>query len=341
MSPADPPQGPVVLMLPVYDDWPALALLIGRIDAALAEAERRVDVLAIDDGSRRRAGPDLLAEAGELRSIRSVSVLGLRRNLGHQRAIAVGLAWLERRGEHGAVVVMDADGEDDPADVPRLLAACAEHDWHPVVFAERTRRSESPLFISLYHTYRLLHVLLTGRGVRVGNFSVVPRRHLPSLSVTGELWNHYAAAVFRSRLPTRLVPTRRARRLSGQGTMNLTSLVVHGLSALSVWGDVIGVRLFIAASTLIVLATVALIGVVATRLFTDLAVPGWATAAAGLAVVVLLQALTFAALFILTILGGRQAPSFLPRRDHKHYVAGLRRLYPPSDNTSEATPADD
>jgi hypothetical protein len=110
--------------------------------------------------------------------------------------------------------------------------------------------------------------------------------------------------------------------------MNLTSLVIHGLSGLSVWSDVIGVRLLIAAVGLITFSFLTLVGVVLVRLLTPFYVPGWATAAAGLSAVILLQALTFAALFILTILGGRQAPSFLPRRDHKHYVAGVRPLHP-------------
>jgi hypothetical protein len=67
--------------------------------------------------------------------------LRLRRNLVHQRTIAIGLAHI---GEYEArdVVVMDSDGEDDPRDVPRLVARMQEERGRSV-FAERTRRSES------------------------------------------------------------------------------------------------------------------------------------------------------------------------------------------------------
>ena len=57
-------------------------------------------------------------------------VLRLRRNVGHQRAIALGLTYLQVEAGCEAVIVMDADGEDRPADVPRsrpVTSACSCH----------------------------------------------------------------------------------------------------------------------------------------------------------------------------------------------------------------------
>ena len=96
-----------------------------------------------------------------------------------------------------------------------------------------------------YAMFKLLHRVLTGKGVRVGNFSVMPRRRLSSLVVVAEIWNHYAAAVFRSRQPHCMIPTHRSRRLCGSSSMNFVSLVTHGLSAISVYSDVVGVRLLV------------------------------------------------------------------------------------------------
>ena len=67
--------------------------------------------------------------------------------------------------------------------------------------AERGRRIEGVKFKMFYMCYRLLHFLLTGRGIRVGNFSVLPIHHLNSIVAYPELWNHYAAAIVDSRLP--------------------------------------------------------------------------------------------------------------------------------------------
>ena len=80
----------------------------------------------------------------------------------------------------------------------------------------------------------------------MGNFSVIPRERLASLVVVSELWNHYAAAAMRSRQPFCTIPTRRAERLDGESKMNFVGLVVHGLSAISVYSDIVGVRLLIA-----------------------------------------------------------------------------------------------
>ena len=156
---------------------------------------------------------------------------------------------------------------------------------------------------------------------------MIPRARLSSLVVVSEIWNHYPAAVFRSQQPYATLPTARSRRLSGRSRMNFTRLVVHGLSALSVYSDIIGVRLLIATMALIVLAAGGLLATTAIRLTTSLAIPGWATNAFGILLVILFQAIMFSVLFILMILGGRQDSSFLPLRDYGYYVGAMRGLY--------------
>ena len=233
----------IVILIPVFNDWASLEELLPRLDQELSRSGVGADILVVDDGSLLDA--DGLFDAGSFHAIGRIDVLRLRRNLGHQRAIAVGLAYVEDCLGASAVVVMDADGEDDPADVPRLLARLREEGHQKVVFAERSRRSESMTFRIFYVFYKVLHYLLTGKGVRVGNFSAIPRRRLSSLVVVAEMWNHYAAAVFRSRQPHCMIPTRRGRRLCGRSSMNFVSLVAHGLSAISVYSDVVGVRLLV------------------------------------------------------------------------------------------------
>jgi hypothetical protein len=221
---------------------------------------------------------------------------------------------------------MDGDGEDDPADVPRLLEHVEEDGGDRIIFADRTRRSESLGFRAFYALYRMLHRLLTGQKVRVGNFSAIPRRRLSSLVVVAEIWNHYAAAVIRSRQPHRSIPTRRAARLCGRSTMSFVSLVTHGLSAISVYSDVVGVRLLVLS---VFLAAVMLVGIVVAtivRLTTELAVPGWATTTVGLLLILLGQAVMAAFIFSFMILGSRHSSPFLPLRDYSFFVWSVRRL---------------
>lgn len=316
MAPTSNPFRLVVLM-PVFDDWEATALLLPRLDEALAEAGLTARVLVVDDGSIQ--SEDGLG-AVSTRALEQVDVLRLRRNLGHQRAIAIGMAYVEENLPCEAVVVMDSDGEDDPRDVPRLVAHMRSQALDQIVFAERTRRSESRVFQLGYWSYCFIHRLLVGFGVRVGNFSVVPRARLRQLTVVSELWNHYAAAVFRAQIPFTTIQTHRAPRLTGSTKMNYTGLVTHGLSALSVHGEVMGIRLFLGSLVLGVLTLLALITVVVVRLGTDLAIPGWASTLSGLLVILLFLLAMSAAMFTFVILSSRSGSWFLPARDYAYFV---------------------
>lgn len=316
---------PLLVLIPVYNDWVALDRLLSGLDDALAEAGLEAGVLAVDDGSP--IPPAEVPEGRSFRALRHVDVLALRRNLGHQRALAISMAFVEDRGRCEAVVVMDSDGEDDPRDVPRLLTKYREEGGTRIVFAERTRRSESLLFRVFYAIYKVVHLALTGQAVRVGNFSVIPRRRLASLVVVSDLWNHYAAAAFRSRQPYCTIPTRRAKRLHGKSTMNFVGLVIHGLSAISVFSEVVGVRLLVLTMGVVPLTLAGIAAILYIRFFTDRAIPGWATYGVGILTILLCQALMFIVIYSFIILSGRQSSAFLPRRDYSYFIGGVRPLY--------------
>ena len=305
------------VLIPVYDDWAAVARVISELDAT----GRRFDILLVDDGSVTPCPAALTQVAGA----GSIEVLRLRRNLGHQRAIAIGLAYLESRGDQSPVVIMDGDGEDQPSDVLKLLDA-ANATPGRIVFAERTRRSEGWLFTTLYHAYRGAHWLLTGERVRVGNFSVIPSSLLPRLVAVSELWNHYAAAVFKSRLPYTTLPTARGVRYAGNSTMNYVALVTHGLSAMAAFGDRIGVRLLTATVLMALAAGAALTFALAGPLLAGEGLPSWGPIAILVFFSVVFQALAVSLTFVFVILGSRDSSTFLPIRDYTHYILDVTSL---------------
>ncbi|MEO6419081.1 MAG: glycosyltransferase, partial [Polyangiaceae bacterium] len=173
------------IVIPIFNDWGVATLLLEHVDRVLIEHGLSADVVLVDDGSTQQ--PDQFV-CPPLAGIASVGVLELRRNLGHQRAIAVGLTYVHEHMKPVAVVVMDGDGEDNPEDIPRLVAKLKKEGNRKVVFAERTRRSEPILFKMFYRLYRVLHVLLTGYRVRVGNFSAIPALALSRIVVISEMW---------------------------------------------------------------------------------------------------------------------------------------------------------
>ncbi|HTU63857.1 MAG TPA: glycosyltransferase [Polyangiales bacterium] len=303
-----------LVLIPNFNDWEPLAVVLEQLDVALARCDAEVNVLIVDDASTQAARAALPV----LDHIKDVSVLPLRRNLGHQRAIALGLAYVEQNIACDAVLVMDGDGEDGPADVPRLIDAMRTSQ--DVVFAERTRRAEGALFRTLYLAYRGMHWLLTGRGVRIGNFSILPRAALHRLVAVSELWNHYAGAVLRARIPYRTLPTYRRKRIAGKSHMSFVSLVTHGLSAMSVQLDVIGVRLLVANALCWLGMALSLTCVLAVKLFTNLAIPGWASTISMLLAILMTQSASLALGFVFMTLQSRMSHGFLPLRDYVYYV---------------------
>lgn len=116
-------------------------------------------IVAVDDGSvRQPLHPEAITAAG-LQGV----VIKLRRNVGHQRAIAIGLSYVaEHFGDTHYVVVMDSDGEDTPGSISELLGNLdsAKID---VVVATRKSRVETLKFRVFYVIYKYLFSLLSGR----------------------------------------------------------------------------------------------------------------------------------------------------------------------------------
>src|SRR5207302_7995807 len=175
-----------------------------------------------------------------------------------------------------------------PLDIAALLAAGQLHPAH-VVLARRAKRSESSAFRFWYFVYKLGFHLLTGQAINFGNYSLIPMAAVRRLVHMPELWNNLAACILRSRLPYTTVPTVRGSRYSGRSTMNLVSLVVHGLSVMSVHGDVIFVRALLVAAFVAAASIAGIAAVTITRFATDLAIPGWATTALVDLLIILLQ----------------------------------------------------
>lgn len=312
-----------VVLMPVFNDWTAAEALLARLGAVLHAEGLGADVLVVDDGSTHPV-PAGFGSGGRLAG--ALSLLRLRRNLGHERAIAVGLAFLHAQGGCDETVVMDADGEDDPVDVPRLVAQMGGRREPLVVFAGRARRSEGALFRLGYLAYRVLHRALTGLSIRFGSFSLLNGAALGRLVAASELWNHYAAAVVKSRLPYEIVATRRGTRLAGSSAMNIPALVIHGLSALSVYSEMVGIRVLFFLGGLMALLGTGLVTVVAVRLFTPWAVPGWASTVGGLILVLMAQTFLLLVGGVFFVLHARSALSVIPSRDHVHFLLEHRVL---------------
>jgi glycosyltransferase involved in cell wall biosynthesis len=315
----------IAVVTPVLDDWQSFAILVRQIARHTPSNVESIEIVAVDDGSVDGFDPSALALPDDGR-ISAVRIVHLALNLGHQRAIAAGLVTLSARKDLDAVIVMDSDGEDRPEEIPLLLAA-SRASPDRVILAHRAKRSESAVFRMAYGAYKFFFRLLTGRGISFGNFSLLPIAAVRRLVHMPELWNNLPAAIMRSRLPFTPVSTVRGKRYEGRPKMNFPGLVMHGLSAMSVYTDLIFVRVLLAAAAVSMVAFVTICVVMAIRLGTTLAIPGWATTVLGDLVIILLQGMLMIVATSLMVLAGRSARPIVPIVDAQMFI----------QNTSDVT----
>jgi len=324
----------VLIAMPVYEDWESATLLCQALDAELASLTGvNATVVMIDDGSRTKIDSSLCA--ADYRHLNAIRLLRLRRNLGHQRAIAVALAFIQQNVPCDAVIVMDSDGEDRPADIPRLLKAFCASNSAVTIFVERGRRIENFTFKTYYQLYRFFHFLLTGRGIRFGNFSLMPAEHLESIVAFPELWNHYAAAVLRSRLPYSTIRGDRGYRLHGKSRMDFVSLVIHGLSALFASYEVVSTRLLVGTGIISAVTLSVILSLFSIRVFTHFRVSDWATLTGALFLFITFDLVTAMFSIVFSVMMNRNNLGFLPLRDYSFFVAEWREIWSASGKELE------
>ena len=268
------------VVTPVFEDGQSFAELcrnLSRVDADL-----RLEILAVDDGSVNDPPTLHAIEQAGLRG----RVIRLRRNVGHQMAISVGLAQAASEPRYAGVVVMDCDGEDKPQDIVRLVRAVRTNP--DVAVATRGRRTESLTFRVFYQLYRCLFGLLTGRKIDFGNFCAVGPRGLSRLVAMQESRLHLAAAVIKSRLYMVEIPIDRGKRYCGRSRMNFYSLTLHGIRAVAVFDDAVLTRMGVVCVSAAVLGAAIFATAAILKLIGE-ATPGWLTFVTGFLILVFLQ----------------------------------------------------
>lgn len=127
----------VSVVVPVKDEAGNVVPLAREIAAALAQ-EAAYEIIFVDDGSRDTTSSELMS----LRPGLALRILAHSRNLGQSRALRTGV----RAARAGLVVTLDGDGQNDPSDIPKLLAAFRELGANPrigMVAGERVQRKDS------------------------------------------------------------------------------------------------------------------------------------------------------------------------------------------------------
>jgi len=288
----------LVIVTPVYEDVEVASRLFKELSNVFG---REIYIVAVDDGSVRQPLHVSSIVAANLDGV----VIKLKRNVGHQRAIAIGLNYVaDHLPQASKVVIMDSDGEDLPASIKDLVSPLQSSDVD-VVVAHRKSRVETLRFRAFYVVYKWFFMLLAGKKISFGNFMALKPNAVNRLVAMQELWIHVASCVLTSKLRMEVCPLDRGPRYAGQSKMNFVGLALHGFKGLMVFAEDVLVRVGIACAFIAVLSVIGGLAAIALKIL-GFATPGWFSVALGILVLVFLQtgALTLMTLMLTGVVKG-------------------------------------
>jgi len=300
-----------IIITPIYEDVVASKKLFETLSKIYGKS---FFIVAVDDGS-----VSYPIEHNQMKDTKVDGViLRLRRNVGHQKAISIGLRYISGHCfSHQKIVVMDSDGEDLPANISLLLKKLQSDDVD-IVVAKRGSRYETIYFKIFYWLYKKFFSMMTGRSIAFGNFTAMKHKSLVRLTSMQELNVHFAGAVLASKLRLDFLSLDRGQRYAGQSKMNFSGLVLHGFRAFMVFAEDVLVRVGIACATLGFFTLLGIFLAIFLKLI-GLSSPGWFSIVLGVLVLIFIQTGTLV-LMMLMLTGIIKSTSVILTNSYSDYI---------------------
>lgn len=214
----------ISVVVPVFNEEGNIANLYGRLKTTLEPLDCTFELLFVDDGSRDASYERL---AALYRDDERVRVIRFVRNFGQQMAVAAGFQHARGR----AIVLIDADLQTAPEDIPLLLAKLAE--GYDIVYGVRERRKD-PL-VRRAGSWCMSHLLYRVTGIDIpdsaSGFIALDRRFVENINLFNER-SKYLSGLFAWLSYGRwaAVPVKHESRKRGQSNYNFAKLVALGLN---------------------------------------------------------------------------------------------------------------
>ena len=219
-----------IVLIPVYNDWQSMFKLLKEIDFQVSKWNADVSIVIMNDGSTEARPTNEFI----LKNLKLIRIINIKKNQGHARSIATGLKFLFEREKFDHVIVMDGDGEDRPEELNLLFKKSSENP-NKVITANRIKRSEGLLFKFLYECHKMITFTFTGRLIKFGNYSCLPRDAVSVLLKDASFWSSYSGAVAKLIKDRDHVPSIRGKRFVGPSQMNFIKLLIHSIAIMAVF----------------------------------------------------------------------------------------------------------
>jgi len=226
-----------IILIPLFNDWKSVSRLLNEIDLEVKNWDVDVSIVIVNDAStEKRSGIEF-----NFKKIKAVKILNMKKNTVHQRCIATGLKYICKNEDFERVIIMDADGEDRPEELNAFFEKAKEH-INMTITGNRFKRSEGIIFKILYEVHKLLTLIFTGKLIKFGNFSCLPKNHAEQLIQKPYLWNSYSSSVVKAIKDRTFIPSIRGLRYVLPSKMNFTALIFHSLAIISVFRSLVIMR---------------------------------------------------------------------------------------------------
>ncbi len=227
----------IIILIPIYNDWQSVFKLLENIDLQIAKWDTEVSVLIVNDASTEERSKTEL----DFKNIKSLRVMNMKQNKGHARCNAAGLKYITEKENFDYVILMDGDGEDRPEELPLLFNKSKENPSKTVTL-NRVKRSEGPFFKLLYVGHKILTYVFTGKLIKFGNFSCLPKLDASKLAKEACVWSSFSGSVTKVISDRVSIPSIRGRRYFGPSQMNMFNLLIHSFSIIAVFKGTVIVR---------------------------------------------------------------------------------------------------
>ena len=227
----------IKILIPIYNDWKSLFKLLENIDHQIKKWDANVSILIVNDSSTDQRIKNNL----QFKTIKSIKILNMKKNRGHARCNASGLKYITEKEDFDYVILMDGDGEDRPEELSALFKKSEENPYKTVT-ANRVKRSEGFIFKLLYEMHKLLTYFFTGRSIKFGNYSCLPKKDASKLVKEACIWSSYSGSITKIISDRVSIPSFRGSRYFGPSQMSLLNLLAHSFSIIAVFKKTVIVR---------------------------------------------------------------------------------------------------
>ena len=227
----------IKILIPVYNDWQSVFKLIDEINKLSINSKFHLSIIIVNDASNH----DRQEDKKSLDNIQSIKILNMKVNQGHARCIATGLKYIFEKENFDYVIPMDGDGEDRPDEIKEFLNIILDSNDKPVV-GERIKRSEGLFFQICYKIHKLITFTFTGKSIKFGNYSCLPKNIVEKMINEKATWNSFSGSLSKIEKDLISIPSIRATRYFGPSKMSFSNLLKHSFSIISVFKRAVLIR---------------------------------------------------------------------------------------------------